>query len=157
MIYRATALAATAFVLAGCSGPGGAPTKGDVGLGTGVVLGGVIGNQFGKGSGRVFGTVAGAFIGGILGHDIGRQLDERDRMMAQQAEMEAFERGYAGRPVGWRSERSGYYGEVIPQEPYERYGRRCRDYTHRVYIQGRPEVLRGTACRNPDGTWTSVG
>jgi surface antigen len=27
---------------------------------------------------------------------------------------------------------------------------------HRVWIDGRPQQMRGTACRNPDGTWTQV-
>ena len=33
----------------------------------------------------------------------------------------------------------------------------CRQYTHTVYIDGRPQTMRGTACRNPDGTWQAVG
>lgn len=147
--------AALTLGLAGC-GPDG-PTKADVGLGTGAVVGGVIGNQFGKGSGRVLGTVAGAFIGGIIGHDIGRQLDQRDRMLAQQAEMDAFERGQSGRPVTWRNPDNGRYGEVIPEPAYVDRGRNCRPFTHKVYIDGRPQAMRGTACRNPDGTWTNVG
>jgi len=27
---------------------------------------------------------------------------------------------------------------------------------HKVWIDGRPQTMRGTACRNPDGTWTQV-
>jgi surface antigen len=27
---------------------------------------------------------------------------------------------------------------------------------HKVYIDGQPQAMRGTACRNPDGTWTNV-
>ena len=37
--------------------------------------------------------------------------------------------------------------------PYQRGGTDCRDYTHTIYINGRPETARGTACRQPDGTW----
>ena len=25
-----------------------------------------------------------------------------------------------------------------------------------VYVDGRPQAVRGTACRNPDGTWMAV-
>jgi len=25
-----------------------------------------------------------------------------------------------------------------------------------VYIDGNPQTARGTACRNPDGTWTAI-
>src|SRR5450830_1607606 len=36
-------------------------------------------------------------------------------------------------------------------------GRNCRSFSHTIYIDGRPQTARGTACRNPDGTWTSLG
>ena len=51
----------------------------------------------------------------------------------------------------------GRYGEVVPMAPYRRGPQDCRDYTHTIYINGRPEVMRSTACRNPDGTWRNVG
>lgn len=152
-----TALAAMAIIVSGCSGPNGDANKGDVGLGAGAVLGGVIGNQFGKGNGKILGTVVGAFAGGIIGNDIGRQLDQRDRMLAQRAEYDAFERGPSGRPHRWSNPDNGRYGEIVPAPPYQRAGRDCRDYTHTVYIDGRPQAMRGTACRNGDGTWSAVG
>jgi surface antigen len=40
---------------------------------------------------------------------------------------------------------------------YQDAGRNCRSFTHTIYVDGRPETARGTACRNPDGTWTSLG
>jgi len=45
---------------------------------------------------------------------------------------------------------------VIPEAPYRRGNADCRDFVHKVYIDGRPQSMRGTACRNPDGTWTQV-
>lgn len=150
-------IAAAAVGLTACSGPNGNPNKADVGLGAGAVLGGVVGNQFGKGNGRILGTVAGAAIGGLLGHDIGRKLDQRDQMLAQRAEQDAFERGYTGRAVQWRNPDNGRHGEIVPEQPYKRANRDCRDYTHKVFIDGQPQAMRGTACRNPDGTWSSVG
>jgi surface antigen len=131
-------------------------SKSDVGLGTGAVLGGVVGNQFGKGSGRILGTAAGAIIGGIVGHDIGRGLDQRDRVLAQQAEFDAFERGPSGRPYRWNNPDNGRYGDIVPMESYRRGTVDCRDYTHTIYIEGRPQAMRGTACRNRDGTWSNV-
>ena len=147
----------SALAIAGCSGPDGGPNKADVGTGAGAILGGVVGNQFGKGNGKVLGTVAGAVVGGLVGHDIGRQLDQRDRMLASRAEADAWERGETGRPVQWRNPDNGRYGEIVPMAPYKRGPRDCRDYTHTVYIDGRPQAMRGTACRNPDGTWNNVG
>jgi surface antigen len=137
-------------------GLGACETKQDSGTVVGVVAGGVIGNQFGRGAGKAVATVAGAVVGGIVGNEIGRQLDVRDRQLAQQAEMDAWERGPPGRPVRWRNPDNGRYGEIIAEDYYDRGGVRCRDFIHRVWIDGRPQQMRGTACRNPDGTWTQV-
>ena len=40
---------------------------------------------------------------------------------------------------------------------YQSNGLQCRPYTHTIYIDGQPQIARGNACRNPDGTWTAVG
>jgi surface antigen len=121
----------SSFSLAGCS------NKEEAGTLTGAVVGGVIGNQFGKGGGKVAATFAGAVIGGI-------------------AEYDAWERGTPGRPVRWRNPDNGRYGEIVPEAYYDRGGSRCRDFVHFVWIEGRKREMRGTACRNPDGTWTQV-
>ena len=62
-----------------------------------------------------------------------------------------------GAPVSWRNPDSGRYGTVVPGPAYMENGRNCRSYTHTIYIDGRPQTARGTACRNPDGTWTPLG
>jgi surface antigen len=143
-----------ALVMAGCAGDG--PTKSDTGLVLGGIAGGVVGNQIGKGRGNVLATVAGAVVGGIIGSEIGRSMDIRDRQLAQEAEFEALERGQSGVARQWRNPDNGRYGEVVPSKPYKRGSNDCRDYTHTVYIDGRPQQMRGTACRNPDGTWEGV-
>lgn len=150
----AAATAALALSLAAC-GPEG-PTRADTGLAVGAIAGGLIGNSVGKGTGRALATVAGAFVGGVVGHEIGRTLDEHDRMLAREAEFDALERGRSGVARTWRNPDNGRYGEVVPSRPYKRGGHDCRDYSHTVYIDGRPRVMRGTACRNPDGTWSAV-
>jgi len=153
----AAALAAVALVSAGCSGgPDGRLNETDTGTGAGVLLGGLVGSQFGKGSGHIAGAVIGAVAGGIIGNDIGRKLDARDRQLAQDAEYDALERGRSGEPRRWRDPDDDRYGEVVPQSPYQRAGLDCRDYTHTVYIEGRPAAMRGTACRNRDGSWSAV-
>jgi surface antigen len=155
--FKWLAVAGTsALVLAGCSGPGNAP-KQDQGLVAGAIAGGVLGSQIGRGKGSVVGTVLGAVVGGVVGSEIGRSLDERDRRLAQQAEIDAFERGQSNRPVRWQNPDNGRYGEVVPGPAYQRGAQPCREYTHTVYIGGRPQAMRGTACRNPDGTWSNVG
>jgi surface antigen len=101
-----------------------------------------------QGTGPVAGAVSGA---------IGASLDERDRQRAHAAEIQALEGGAPGAPVGWRSEHTAYYGTIVPGPYYYSGGMRCRSYTHTVYIDGRPQAMRGTACRSPDGTWTAIG
>jgi surface antigen len=70
--------------------------------------------------------------------------------------MAALETGRSGAPVEWRNPDSGRYGRVVPEPAYDYRGTKCRRYTHTIYIGGRPEVAQGTACRNPDGTWTPL-
>jgi surface antigen len=76
--------------------------------------------------------------------------------MAQQAEFDALETGESGHPRRWRNPDNGHYGDVVPSRPYKRGVADCRDYAHTVYIDGRPQTMKGTACRNADGTWRSV-
>jgi surface antigen len=152
--WRYVALGVVAALVAGCSGEG--PNKADTGLAVGAIAGGILGNQVGKGTGRIAATAIGAVIGGIVGSEIGRSMDQQDRMLAQQAEFDALERGQSGVAKQWRNPDNGRYGEVVPSRPYKRGTADCRDYTHKVYIDGRPQAMSGTACRNPDGTWTNV-
>jgi surface antigen len=133
--------------------------KQDTGAVTGAIAGGALGALVGgRGAGsRLAGAVVGAAAGGLLGSAVGASLDEQDRQRAYAAEMAALESGAPGAPVGWRGGRPTYYGTVVPGPYYVSRGLRCRAYTHTIYIDGRPQAMRGTACRNPDGTWTAVG
>jgi len=144
-------------LLAACSNGQGGIDHTDTGLVLGSVAGGVVGNQIGKGRGNVLATVGGAVVGGIIGSQIGASLDERDRRLAQEAEYDALERGQSGVSRQWRDPDTGHYGEVVPSRPYKRGVADCRDYTHTIYVDGRPQQLRGTACRNSDGSWQGVG
>ena len=144
-------LAVLAFALAGCADDPGPKTG--AGIATGALAGGLIGAATGRGPGSV---VAGAVIGGIVGGTIGNALDAEDRRRAYMAEMQALEYGGPGAPVSWRGEH-GAYGTIVAGPAYPQGGHeRCREYTHTIYIQGRPQNARGVACRNPDGTWTPI-
>ena len=137
------------------SGPG--PREGAgtvVGAGTGALLG----SQFGGNTGsRLAAGVAGAAVGGLIGNRIGASLDDEDKQRAYAAQMDALERGQPGAPVSWRNPDSGRYGTIVPGAAYQQADRKCRAFTHTIYIDGQPQTARGTACRNPDGTWTAVG
>ncbi len=148
------ALAAVAVALAACANTG---PKEAGGTAAGAVAGGVIGNLVGGSAGnRVAGTVIGAAVGGLIGNRIGASLDDEDRRRAYAAQMQALETGPSGAPVAWRNPDDGRYGNVVPGPAYQANGATCRQYTETVYIDGNPQTARGTACRNPDGTWTAI-
>ncbi len=145
------------LALAGCAGnpQNGTGPRENTGTLAGALLGGLVGSQFGGGTGgRVGAGIAGAVIGGLIGNRIGASLDEQDRQRAYAAETEALDRGASGAPVGWRNPDNGRYGSVVPGPAYQHAGVTCRQYSETVYIDGTPQTARGTACRNPDGTWT---
>ena len=155
---RMTTFAVTALALGGCANdPYGTGPREGSGTAVGALTGALIGSAFGGGTGeRVGGAIAGAAIGGLIGNRIGASMDEEDRRLAYEAEMAALEQGQVGAPYGWRNPGSRHYGNIVPGPVYVQRGSRCRSYTHTVYINGRPEVVRGTACRNPDGSWTAL-
>ena len=145
--------------VAACAGDRVATTgpKETTGTAVGAIAGAIVGSQFGGSAGaRVAAGVAGAAIGGLLGNRIGAAMDDEDKERAYAAQVQALESGPSGAPVNWRNPDSGRYGTVIPGPAYQQNGAPCRGYTHTIYIDGRPQTARGTACRNPDGTWTNV-
>ena len=155
-------VAIAGLMLAACAGspdgmgPGPKENTGTlVGAGTGALLGAAVA---GGGTGnRLAGAAVGGLLGGLIGNRIGASLDDEDKERAYAAQMDALERGQSGAPVSWRNPDSGRYGTIVPGPAYQQADRNCRSFTHTIYIDGRPQTARGTACRNPDGTWTSVG
>ena len=144
-----------AFMVGACAETGMGRKQG-AGTILGAAAGGIIGNQFGGGTGRVLTTATGVVVGGLIGNQIGRSLDEAERRSASEAEYAALEHGRAGAPVKWQSASNGNSGEVIPGPAYTVNSSTCRDYMHTIYIDGREQRMRGTACREEDGTWRAI-
>ncbi len=96
----------------------------------------------------------GTMVGGLIAGDIGQGLDRSDQQQALAAEYRALELGTAGTAVAWRGATGA--GEVTPGPAYRVNAYACRDYSHTVTIAGQPRTARGTACREPDGTWRPV-
>ncbi len=155
---RTTAIALVGLSLAGCAGGTIGGPKEETGTLVGAGAGALLGSQIGGDSrARVVGGVLGAGIGALLGNRIGAAMDDEDKKRAYAAQMQALESGRSGAPVAWRNPDSGRYGNIVPGPAYQQEGMTCRPYTHTIYINGQPQVARGSACRNPDGTWTPVG
>jgi len=81
---------------------------------------------------------------GVIGSAIGQTLDEADRMTAIAAQQEAVA---SGSRKSWRGGH-GAYGFITPGPETDG----CREYTHRIFVNGRPQEAKGRACRE-NGEW----
>ena len=81
---------------------------------------------------------------GVIGAAIGQTLDETDRTAAVAAQQEAVS---SGSRKSWRGGH-GAYGFITPGP--ETAG--CREYTHRIFVNGRPQEAKGRACQE-NGAW----
>src|SRR5208337_4104641 len=73
---------------------------------------------------------------GVVGTAIGRDLDEKDKTIAIAAQSEAVS---SGTRKSWKGDR-GAYGFIVPGPEN---GGGCRDYTHKIFINGRPKEAKG--------------
>lgn len=147
------AIALVPLFLTAC-GPGNKQGTGTI---VGAIAGGAAGAAIGGKKNRAAGLAIGAVTGGILGNLIGADLDERDRQLAAAAEYRALEYGQAGSATPWNNPANQHRGQIVPGKPYQQNGTYCRPYTHTIYVSGQPQTARGTACRQADGTWNTVG
>lgn len=152
MRVRFAIVAGAGLALAACqAGPG------QVGGGiVGATVGGLAGSQVGSGSGTMVAVGIGSALGGLIGSELGRMLDERDQQQHAQTYQRAMEQAPAGQARSWSNPDTGNRGEITPVRTYTRDGRNCRDFTQTIYVDGRAETGRGTACRAADGTWQVV-
>ena len=82
---------------------------------------------------------------GLASGSLGDSLGAASRTAANNAEAAALS---SGDRKTWRGD-DGAYGYVAPGAA----NGDCRKISHTVYINGRPKVGEGTACRAPDGGW----
>lgn len=127
-------------------------TKRDQGTVVGGLVGGALGSQFGGGTGKVIMTGLGALAGAYIGGNIGQKMDDNDRMQADRA----LENNRTGEASTWRNPDSGHSYTVTPTRSYQGSAGQCREYTTKAIIDGRADVVRGTACRQPDGSWKAA-
>jgi len=85
------------------------------------------------------------FLDGVVMGDTGRSLTDQDRQTAGEAQYAAIE---TGQRKSWRG-KGGTYGFI---EPGGQSGS-CRDYSHTIYIDGRPKTGNGSACLEANGNW----
>ncbi len=111
------------------------------------------GNVFTRGS--VSNAVLAPMGNGILG-SAAAQLAASDRRAAIEAEYKALEYAPKGEAVAWKGRSGRTSGEVTAAQPYQVGSQNCRQYNHSYTVDGAPQMVRGTACRNDDGSWTPL-
>ena len=135
---------ATFLLFTGCN-----PTKQDIGTLVGAGSGAFIGSQIGSGTGQLAAVAIGALLGGYIGGSIGQDMDELDQYKTQQV----LETSPTGSTVAWNNPDTNIDYSVTPIRTYESASGPCRDYTTEAVIEGRAEIVHGTACRGSDGSW----
>ena len=124
-------------------------TSQNIGTVLGAAAGGLLGSQFGGGSGKTIMTILGVIGGGYAGNQIGAGMDQGDRGCYAQT----LDRAPAGQTVAWHNPDNNRDYRVTPKRDFKRHGRRCREVTTEVMIDGQPQNAEGTACRQKDGSW----
>jgi surface antigen len=129
------------------------------GSNNGAILGGAIGGV----TGAVVGANAshhhpweaatgGSILGILLGSAVGHAIDAGDQYCTTQAIVAAP----IGRPVYWVNPATGMQYQIAPTRQYQQWGTTCRDYQASAVINGQWQMIHGTACLQPDGSWQTV-
>jgi len=141
------ALALSMAMLGGCANSDWG--SGDTGTVLGGVLGGAAGSQVGSGQGKTIATVIGAVAGAALGRRVGQNMGQDDRRRFGNA----LETNQTGNTTSWSNPDSNERYAVTPTNTYQSNDRPCREFTMDVTVNGQPDTVNGTACRQADGTW----
>lgn len=144
-------IAATMLVATGCATNPDRQNE-ETGRVIGGILGGVLGSQVGDGDGRTAAIIAGTIIGASIGGSVGRNMDENDRLRAAHS----LENNRTGTSTEWRNPDTGYQYQMTPTKTYQTESGPCREYEMQAWIDGRREIVTGTACRQPDGSWRNM-
>lgn len=146
IILMTVAVTSAGLVVSGCTPGNNVPGA----TAAGAVAGGLAGGLLFQGSAA--GIIGGALLGGIIGNMVGNQMDARDRAYMQNAIIVTP----LDETVVWTNEDTGVTYRVTPTRNYYSSGNYCREYTSRVYINGRWQTAYGRACKMPDGSWRIV-
>ena len=124
----------------------------------GAAVGGLIGSQIGGGTGNKVAIGAGVLAGGLIGNKIGKSMDCQDLAYHEKTTQDALENERTGTATTWRNPDTGNSGTIIPTKTYMAdKDTPCREFTQIIRTADGVEEVKGTACRQNDGTWNIVG
>lgn len=89
---------------------------------------------------------------GLISGELGRDLDQKTKRKAIDAEVAALSNGATGTETKWTGAKNTS-GKVVPGQPFEVSGQSCRRYTHVISVSGQIRSGQTTACKNEDGIW----
>ncbi len=123
----------------------------------GAAVGALVGSQIGKGTGNLLAIGAGGLLGYFAGGYLMDQLSPGSRDAVHTAESRALD-APVGQTIRWNSpDSSTTRGSITPiRAGRDQQGRECKEFQHKVFIDGRQETANGTTCRGEDGQWKLV-
>lgn len=131
---------AFALLATGCE----TSSKRDIGTAVGGIVGIVIGGEIGNGSAG--GMVVGGLVGAVVGRMIGQYMDDADRARLA----ETINETPRGQTVRWHNDDSQRDFAVTPTSDFYAMGeQQCRTFDQVVFVDGRRELMKGTACKSP--------
>lgn len=153
-MFKAVALVSLALVVAGCSRTGGIQTANRAPVYTGPQIDSSVLPETPAPTQTQEPIQQARLEAGNLDYidaSASSQLTAAQRSAATDAQFYALQFGRPGAPRNWSS--GGASGQVSVG-PYVRVNNRdCREFSHRVTIDGQAYSRSGTACRSTDGAW----
>ncbi len=92
-------------------------------------------------------------IGSFLSGSAGQNLDETDRQLAYNAQIQSAS---SGKRSQWRAQKSDAYGYIEASAASSSASGQCKTYQHVIYIKGRSQRGSGEACQSAAGNWEIV-
>lgn len=122
-------------------------TKGSSGAAIGAATGAIAGQAIGR---STKGTLLGAAVGGLIGYIVGNEMDKYDQERLGQV----FESSPSNQRTRWVNPDTHRSYEVTPRPAYKgHHGQDCREAEILATVDGRPEKVVSTACRDSEGRW----
>ncbi|MBD8893478.1 RT0821/Lpp0805 family surface protein [Roseibium litorale] len=109
------------------------------------------------GSSGVAEAEASTAIAVLLNNEFGQSLDVSDHKAVAEAQRQALRSPGVGNAVAWQNGATGRSGQVRPGPIYQVNDTTCREFVHEMNLSSRHLVSRGTACRQDDGSWKTLG
>ena len=122
-------------------------SKGTSGAAIGAAAGAITGQAIGR---DTKGTLLGAAVGGLLGYIIGNEMDKYDQAQLNQV----YETSPSHQRTQWVNPDTNRSYAVTPKPAYTQpSGQVCREAEILATVDGRPEKVVSTACRDNEGRW----